>query len=464
MPFRSRRAPLRRRFLSSPPPPPTPSNNADVLRSDEVPPLHGVDASIASLGLALGTSDPAARRARLLGAAAAAAAGGGEESDESDENDGGGVQASPSAVLAKYFLHSHGGSHGIQSLLSLLSVLAGAGAVAVAPPGGERGGGWAKLVLLRRCLLCAAARHGAGLAAAASLGARRIPAIGWLETRGRMRALALDPVAQYWFYCALLLFWAPVVRVAAPAAAAKGGKEGAAAAAAATATATATTPAAAVAMAVPWWLEGRRTSTRSLLCLLGPILLREVVSTAWVVSDCFVMLTLASSGGDEPTLLRLARGITDAGLSLIFTPSKWRGSDSAARQKMLARLVAKASLALEVLTGAILLYDAIRAFSDYSLSPVGARPSLPSVGKRILCARLYLHFLLVRRKKIRNLVGDIRGGAAQVPGKVLDALLEPKKAMGIKCDGDDAGPAPHGGAGANSSRTLWDYAKMALDF
>ena len=444
--------------------PPTPSNNADVLRSDEVPPLHGVDASIASLGLALGTSDPAARRARLLGAAAAAAAGGGEESDESDENDGGGVQASPSAVLAKYFLHSHGGSHGLQSLLSLLSVLAGAGAVAVAPPGGERGGGWAKLVLLRRCLLCAAARHGAGLAAAASLGARRIPAIGWLETRGRMRALALDPVAQYWFYCALLLFWAPVVRVAAPAAAAKGGKEGAAAAAAAAATATATTPAAAVAMAVPWWLEGRRTSTRSLLCLLGPILLREVVSTAWVVSDCFVMLTLASSGGDEPTLLRLARGITDAGLSLIFTPSKWRGSDSAARQKMLARLVAKASLALEVLTGAILLYDAIRAFSDYSLSPVGARPSLPSVGKRILCARLYLHFLLVRRKKIRNLVGDIRGGAAQVPGKVLDALLEPKKAMGIKCDGDDAGPVPHGGAGANSSRTLWDYAKMALDF
>ena len=75
-----------------------------------------------------------------------------------------------------------------------------------------------------------------------------------------------------------------------------------------------------------------------------------------------------------------------------------------------------------------------------------------------------LHFLLVRRKKIRNLVGDIRGGAAQVPGKVLDALLEPKKAMGIKCDGDDPGPAPHGGAGANSSRTLWDYAKMALDF
>ena len=51
-----------------------------------------------------------------------------------------------------------------------------------------------------------------------------------------------------------------------------------------------------------------------------------------------------------------------------------------------------------------------------------------------------------------------------MPGKVLDALLEPKKAMGIKCDGDDAGPAPHGGAGANSSRTLWDYAKMALDF
>jgi len=485
----------------------------DLLRSDDddhdntIHPLHGVDASIASLGLALGTSDPASAG----GAAASASASSDGSSTTSssrngldttaDDDEGGGVQPSPSAVLANYFLQSHGGAHGIQSLLSFLSVLAGVGALLLPPPTAAASssqtattgrGGWIKLILLRRCLLCALVKHAAGLVAVATLSARRLPDVGFRQTRRRIEALALDPVSQYLFYCALLLVWVPSLVASSGGGGGGGGgwlrgrgKAAAKAAAAAAATATATDAAAAskiVVPTIPWWLNGRSTSFYTTACLLGPVLLREVVSTAWVVSDVFVILASSSSSSssaegveygekEEPFLLRAARTSVDAFLSILFTPSRWRDADSASRQKLLAKLVARTSLALEVMTGIIIMYDAIRAFSDYTLSPVGARPALLSVAKRVLCARLYLNFMLVRRKKIDNLVNIIRGGALQVPGRILDVLLEPKAAMGLDGDDDDDdgdyddGDDSGNQLGATTRRPLgWrDYASMALD-
>lgn len=418
-------------------------SRADVLRADDrtrpaSPPMHGIDASIASLSLGLGSSDPAAARAKLAAAAGAVSGDGEVDGAGTDHHDGGGVEVASSAVLANYFLQSHGGAHGVQSLLSLLSVMAGLGALFLPPPAVAADGtvptgtrGWIKLILLRRCLLCALAKHAAGLVAVTTLSARRIPAVGLKETRKRIEALALDPVAQYLFYCSLLLVWAPSLMASTGAVAAAAGKKAAKKAAAATASAI-------VAPKVPWWFDGKTTSFYSTLCLLGPILLREVVSTTWVVSDVFVILASSGSAdGAEPFLLSAARGSVDALLNLLFTTSRWKEADAATRQKLLAKLVAKASLFLELLTGAILAYDGVRALSDYTISPVGARPTMMSVAKRAMCAYLYFNFLLVRRKKISSLVTTIRGGAAHVPGRILDILLDPKMEMGFEDDTDD---------------------------
>jgi len=46
--------------------------------------------------------------------------------------------------------------------------------------------------------------------------------------------------------------------------------------------------------------------------------------------------------------------------------------------------------------------------------------------------------MLVRRRKIIELMGSIRGGARYVPGRVLDVLLEPGSAMGLHWDGEKA--------------------------
>ena len=48
-------------------------------------------------------------------------------SEEHQIDEGGGVEPPANAVIANYFLKSHGGAHGVQSLASLFAVLFGAG-------------------------------------------------------------------------------------------------------------------------------------------------------------------------------------------------------------------------------------------------------------------------------------------------------------------------------------------------
>jgi hypothetical protein len=145
-----------------------------------------------------------------------------------------------------------------------------------------------------------------------------------------------------------------------------------------------------------------------------------------------LVLHHTSNVESNPSLfLKTGKSTIDATMSLLLTPSQWRGADAALRQKLLAKLVARISLAFEIGTGLILIIDALRAFLDFSVSSMSARPSLISVAKRLICARLYINFMLVRRRKVIDLVNNIRGGFIYVPGRVLDTLLAPQKAMGL---------------------------------
>lgn len=330
--------------------------------------------------------------------------------------EGGGVEPPANAVIASYFLKSHGGMHGVQSMMSLLAVLFGLGTFLTPSQNWN-----VKGRLMQRSLLCAMGKHISGLFAVATMSASSIPAVGWKETRANIQAVALDPVAQYLFYCALLVLWSTGVSISIP-------------------NLTGTN------IVSPWWLKANGLQWIFTTCILGPILLREVVSTIWVLADVMVLYHSSRSLSSPSLLLQSGTNVVDAFMSVIFTPAEWRNANAENRQKMLAKVVAKSSLLLELGTGLILLYDGLLAFIRFSISSNASRPKLVFVMKQIVCVRLYINFMLVRRKKVKDLLSNIRGGAVHVPGRILDTLLEPSKAMGLKSsskiEGNDDSSAP----------------------
>lgn len=314
--------------------------------------------------------------------------------------DGGGVEPPANAVIASYFLKSHGGMHGVQSLMSLLSVLSGIGAY-MAPSTN-----WSfKFLLIQRTLLCALAKHLSGLFAVATMSANSIASVGWKETRASIHSVALNPVSQYLFYCALLVVWSSGVS---------------------------NSKSLLSSGSPPWWLRDNGKQVFLTTVLLGPILLREIVSTIWVVADVIVLYDSSLSKSSPSAFLLNGKKIIDAAMSLLLTPNVWRDASAEKRQELLACLIGKVSLAFEIVTGVVLLYDAIRAFVQCSLSTsTSTRPKFYFVVKQIVCARLYINFLIVRRRKVQDLLISVRGGAGQLPTRILDTLLEPSKAMGL---------------------------------
>jgi hypothetical protein len=385
---------------------------ADILRRDDslwTGMMGPMDPSLSSLAWSLGASDYTDR-----GSQTRATKGRSEDEDEDVEETtdeyAGGVEVAPGAVVASYFLKSHGGAHALQSLCSLLSAAAGLGALALS--GGNSAAAAdsstrsvVALTLLRRSLVFALVKHVSGLLAAAWISALAIPDVGFVRARSWMQQLALDPVSQYCFYTSLILVWLPSAT-------------GKAAVDASGSTA--------------WWQQYPFVT----LLLLGPILLREVISTALVACDVLVLLSLSSGGsnngggGFSTSLLKVAAGMGNAGFSVLVTPKVWRNASASQRQQILAKLVQKCSLAFEVAVGALLVADALRGAAELLFA--AQRPHVTSVVRRAVCANLYVQFLLTRRRKIRRLASQIRGGAAYVPGYVLDVLLDPKAAMGIE--------------------------------
>lgn len=147
----------------------------DILQDDPILPpqmdINDIDASLMSLGLSLGTSDP---RSSFSTAKKMARNKNLDEHDTYDSNilDGGGVEAPRTSILANYFLQSHGGAYAFQCTVSALSVTMGLVAFLLPSlpflsPHKNTSIEILQIVFLRRSLLFALLKHASGLLAAA---------------------------------------------------------------------------------------------------------------------------------------------------------------------------------------------------------------------------------------------------------------------------------------------------------
>jgi hypothetical protein len=277
----------------------------------------------------------------------------------------------------------------LQSLLSLLATASALGAMQAVSKQSDK---WA-LLLLRRALLFAMLKHMSGLLASASVAAKAIPKIGLSKSRKWMEEVVREPVAQYVFYTALLLLWAPK------------------------------------SLPAVWWWP-RHGWVVSLL--VAPILFREVISTLLVISDCMVLWNVGvnQENGVLEQILKLSQSTVNAGMSLLVGPTKWRSANPAQRQAILATLISKMSLAFEAGVGAFLILDLFLGIIFGMGS--GQRSSWYGALIKLVVVRLYTHYLLwSRKKKLSKLASEVRGGAVQLPFWILDTLFEPAKALGI---------------------------------
>eukprot|EP00985_Skeletonema_marinoi_P015955 scaffold8424_cov296-Skeletonema_marinoi.AAC.2 len=450
---------------------------AHILRKDKLPYAERTfDSALVSLGLSLGTAGLDVDEDDIV----SISTDGVEEDDEDAESKATTtttmayyqyghhnqqqnqqyVQPSTSAVIANYFLKTHGGTHLLQCVLSLLASVLGM-ACLVLPPFPSAAAlvaatstsnnnkvasvtsvqlskrilnSTTKHQLLQQTLLLAMAKHVSALVGAVILGAQRIPTLGIRNARRHLELVAVDPVGQYLFYCSILVVWLgwfgggnggasgvefvsglrrSVISIQNTASAAvAGGAENAEVEAMSQLldVLSQSSP--------PWFLSQSHGGAIIPIIMLTPILLREVISIIWVVSDV-LSLAFTTSGGITGKfcqgILSTARSILDAFMSIVISSDQWRKADSFQRQRTLARLVSQISLVLEVIVGAVLFGDAIQAFWGFSFgggatsgAMVGTRLPLKIVVGKMACAHLYINFLLSRRRKIHALVGSIR--------------------------------------------------------
>jgi hypothetical protein len=230
------------------------------------------------------------------------------------------------------------------------------------------------------------------------------------------------------------------------------------------------------------------------ILLVGPVILREFISIAFVLSDVLTLIIATTVGTDPASsttttttyierFLTMTHAIVDAMMSLLVTPKTWRSSNAAQRQTILARLVSKISLFMEVGVGLLMLCDCLIMSIRYIFINTGGQIRFHILMKSMICTRLYLGFLWTRRKNISKLIESMRGGAIEAPIYILDVLLHPSTSMGI----DSKSPSSlstssssattttsnHVSNGSSSNpkesqqkenqRTLLDYIRIALD-
>jgi hypothetical protein len=92
-------------------------------------------------------------------------------------------------------------------------------------------------------------------------------------------------------------------------------------------------------------------------------------------------------------------------------------SEHTERQAILAKLVSRVSLVLEALVGVLFLDDLVIGFGQTAFLNGPNRPPFRESLTRLLCVRLYLHFLWVRQKNIAQ------GGCQTLRGCDQHALL-----------------------------------------
>lgn len=335
-----------------------------------------------------------------------------------------GIEVAPSSVVAQYFLKSHGGAHALQCLCSILAATAGLGVILL--PTLQSQHHQLQLTLLKRCMLFAMMKHISGLIAASYIAATQgIPEVGFWQTVEWMQELVTNPVSQYVFYAAIVLVWLSLQSV--------GSMPGA----------TVTTAAATVAStstALGWW----QTYRIAPILLAGPVILRESISTALVISDVLVLTVTSGQSSDGRSssvqmiqrLLSLAQGMVNAFMSLLVSSSVWHSSTALQRQALVAKGTSKLSLVLEVGVGLLFIIDSIIRgigvlFLNNSTTNLTRGGGMLSLIKSLICTRLYLQFLWKRRRKLLRLASTLRGGAAIAPMYVLTALLDLPVALGL---------------------------------
>eukprot|EP00577_Skeletonema_sp_RCC1716_P007947 CAMPEP_0113395406 /NCGR_PEP_ID=MMETSP0013_2-20120614/13176_1 /TAXON_ID=2843 ORGANISM="Skeletonema costatum, Strain 1716" /NCGR_SAMPLE_ID=MMETSP0013_2 /ASSEMBLY_ACC=CAM_ASM_000158 /LENGTH=586 /DNA_ID=CAMNT_0000279613 /DNA_START=45 /DNA_END=1802 /DNA_ORIENTATION=- /assembly_acc=CAM_ASM_000158 len=450
---------------------------AHILRKDKLPYAERTfDSALVSLGLSLGTAGLDVDEDDIVSVTDSGDSDEGDEDAESkatttttmayyqyghnsQQQNQQYVQPSTSAVIANYFLKTHGGTHLLQCVLSLLASVLGmaclvlppfpsaAALVAAATASNNNNNNKVASVtsvqlskrilnsttkhqLLQQTLLLAMAKHVSALVGAVILGAQRIPTLGIRNARRHLESVAVDPVGQYLFYCSILVVWLGWFGGASGVEFVSGLRrsvisiQNTASAAVAGGAENAEVEAMSQLLDVlsqsspPWFLSQSHGGAIISIIMLTPILLREVISIIWVVSDV-LSLAFTTSGGITGKfcqgILSTARSILDAFMSIVISSDQWRKADSFQRQRTLARLVSQISLVLEVIVGAVLFGDAIQAFWGFSFgggatsgAVVGTRLPLKIVVGKMACAHLYINFLLSRRRKIHALVGSIR--------------------------------------------------------
>ena len=368
----------------------------------------------------------------------------GSKEDRYDEEEEEIQQQRPSVLISEYFVMTHGGTHIAQCLFSLLASVLGVSCLLL-PSFPSHGLGTTigsnkdakafskhillsttKCQLLQQTLLVAMAKHASGIVGAINLGAHQIPRAGVRDARRRIELVASDPVGQYLFYCSLLAVWIGWFgggngsgRMGDYVAELKGNAVSIMNAAAITTTTTAdystTTTAPTVQLLdalsqhpPPWFLCQSPYGVGHIVpfLVLGPILLREVISVVWVCSDVLTLLSVSTSG---MTGAILSRVLTTSNAAMdIFMSTLISRADSFQRQRTLSLLVSRISLLMELAMGVVLLVDAAVSFWTYAL--IGPTPTTTS-GKisgqypfrsmlgKMVCAHLYINFLLSRRKK-----------------------------------------------------------------
>eukprot|EP00804_Cyclotella_cryptica_P007508 CCRYP_010609-RA/>CCRYP_010609-RA protein AED:0.16 eAED:0.41 QI:0/0/0/1/1/1/5/0/534 len=444
-------------------------DRADVLLQDELPfSERTFDAALVSLGLSLGTagidSDESEKAAENHIDTMAYYQYGHRNSiypHNSRLSNKQFVQPSTSAVIANYFLNTHGGTHAVQCLLSLLaSVLGVACSLLPSFPTAETAvfaaakSTKAAYQLLQQTLLLAVAKHASGLTGALLLGASKIPQLGIRNTRRHLEMVASDPVGQYLFYCSLLVVWMSWF----------GGSGGggmtqyiarlkgtvisimnAGVVSSGDADSSTTEQSVAVTELLnavslnppPWYLSQSHGGSVIPIIMLSPILLREIISIIWVTSDVLTLM-FTSSGGITGKfmhgVLSSCRSILDAFMSILITSDKWRKADSFQRQRTLAKLVSQCSLGMELLMGAVLIGDAIQCFWKFAF--LGPNVAVSSDGNVANGGSLPFKVVMGKTKKKDSSSCWIATRRAFLD-RVLDILIDPRKEMGLTDDEGD---------------------------
>jgi hypothetical protein len=398
---------------------------------DHVSPTRSATRTLESVGYALGASDYMMAVPHAYGDM--------DESDASIDEQ----LIDPAAVIVQYFLKSHGGAHALQCICSLFATIAGIAACFFGVTKNVDAS-LLQLTFIKRCMMFAIWKHASGLVAAAYAAASTIPTTGFQQAVAWMQTMSKDPVSQYVFYAAAVFLWLPSTSSA------RFFKQ---------------KPVTEVPNQVPTWWQAFNFIP---LVLVGPVVIREFISTALVATDVLVLIIAATSSTNADgsndrnrTLKRMllfVQTIVDSIMSIIVTPQIWRSSTALQRQAIMAKLTSKISLTLEIAVGILMTADAL--FKAVSLLFLNTGTvSIPLLIKTCILAHLYLQFLWTRRKKIAKLASSVRGGALGAPLYLLDVLLDPTSSMGIP-------KRPRGEDEATCSHFLsrWrDFLRIALD-